>query len=245
MIKLRNKFRGAIDSSSTRDFLQGIISKRNPYSAKKNLILSITNIVSILEREKEILSDMTGDIPDLLRSALVASTPTKKYWWALSATAIEDLSNNILQSTCLLSSPLLGVLSSDQYEKLEFEILWFTYRVIVWMWVDRPPNYTANFPALRGVLESPRLRYNLIWCLEYQAAALITWGLLYDISFLSYFQARDLNARTLDEDFWLDYPQQILEKFLEERNIAKAVFWGLVETTPDLPILTVVELLSN
>lgn len=223
---------------TTTDINQTLLQLHAEATLTQDPVAHIDNLLSIIKIEKEVLSTTSWETSLKLRTALTLSIPSPSDWDNIVIT--DDLANKMLQTSYLLHSPLMDFFSPHRRQEFEADILWILRRAVRRDRKDIPPSSTLYFSLLKRVLESPAQLEILILNDDYVETSLILWGLLYDPSFLSY-----LNASNINEDFRDGFAKPILERYLNDKNIDRSLFWGLLESAPELPLGDILNLLSE
>lgn len=204
----------------------------------------LKNLLILLALEDEILSSTKRPIKQLVRQALVTSTPLDLYHqpkvWLPSS--LEDM-DNVLKVTSLVISPLIETLSHD--EKTDFiNGITNLIRDTSSMGEDvYYPYIMERFTPNRDILESPMLLKYFIRFGGFYISLTISWALLNDTTLLFPLTAELFDSHVKDMN--VKFPLSVLSNYLHTNNIDESLFWDLTKAMPNLPALSLLEKVTS
>lgn len=259
-----------MNSESLINKLKAISLVENDNETDDGNLQRFRNLNSLLLLEKEILESPNPEVLSLVNTILTTSTPLpiiKAYHGAMYIVKFPSLEDAeiIINTLPLISSPLLKILENDQKENLIQVILWamedifhssevksFTNNRLV-----SSPTFPPNLPLLGEILKITPTTY-FPFSDPNSNLAIIVWSLLNNTSLLQYYNAGDFQTYFQKSappshpklyQFWSStkksyYAIKILVSYLDDHKIDHSLFWDLVKEAPDIPALSVLELLA-
>lgn len=242
------------------DFLAGVAAKSTASLTKKGNHVCVEKIISLLDHEQTILENITENTTELLQKALISSIPLGD--WVQNGYPTIEQSNIILKALTIVVSPLLDVLDRHDRNKLERGLLHFIVDVCNGMKQGYEHIYPSNFGLLKVILDSQFATDKLIYVIchlgllrivlnpptptnskldvaSYKKAALVVDTIArYDINLCVNFPAGTFSL--------LQHPphNECIEDYIESKRIGIPLFWDMVNTLYNLPILSLIDLLS-
>lgn len=210
----------------------------------KDALVCLYNLLTILSMENDIIKYSSTEVLTLVQDTI--RTPVlglENHYKDLITGLTAQQQKDAMAVLPLLSSPIIKVISTEKREQLEGFLIVLTYSVLSPTWLQDPPQLPENFSLVKELLKSPGIRERLFYRGIHYRTPIILWSLLNDITILQYLKAKDFNTRF--KALYDPFPKRVLENYLHTKNIDPGLFWELVHSTPDIPALTLLELLEN
>lgn len=238
--------------------------KTKPNNRREHNLTCVDSICSLLDLEDDITSNRTPELDAAVRLLILNCIPVQVQGemsiWDLS----ENESENTIRASSIVNSPLLDRFSSFTTESLQDKMMHLVGDAIFSGLHSSTPSVPSNFTHLKTVLTTPSIVKDFLFYTNASTASIMSCSLLNDVSFLTYYQAKDfthqfLKSEGLSAQTFIQYlnthqiysaivaseslsQSQILYQYLEEHHTNPDLFWDLVNTLPDLSALTVLQL---
>lgn len=218
----------------------------NTDSREKYNLHCINKMLFLLSIEQEILENISMEIVPPLQRALSRSIPMTTFvgTGAAGIPVPEVQAEEILQVSTLLTSPLIEALDSDLMAVFQNGIIYLLHRVIVTYTHNPNLPIPPNASILGEILSVPDLKLSLFPYGMYYIP-ILTWALKGNNTLLSHFTTSELMLVSDVEDTPLDTHLSVLDQVLNDKGIDKDLFWNMVKEIPDIPIITLFDLLEN
>lgn len=233
-----------MDTLETRNLLQSIADHPRPQILREQItrhediylqdsLFCVESIITLLDRENDILLSLSQEIQPILRDAILNSLPTMIEGSQTTWDIDDDLAKRLIRTSLLLTSPLLDVLRKEDILLVQNSVFRFIADVLDETRSIFPPVVPENFSLLKIIFSSQSTTRKFIDYIPRNTILIMTWALVNDISFLDNFIVKDLS--------YFLYPTArvarcILEDYLKQNNIESKEFWTVVKDFPFLPV---------
>lgn len=240
-----------MDKPQIHSILREITKEPKAEYHEENNLRCLKNLLTILDMEQDITTNLSQDTVLLLQRAIVASTPFRLGISGAILVMSKKDEENIMKSVLLLQSRLMAALSETQRKDLEKGIIWFINDLLEFHWGQYPPLFPANFSLLKLILDTPHLQKLFLGYCNHYLPSVMVWALEHDTSFLAYVRTEAFSKFFVEgvDKFHTGTEgnalREILGNYLAEKEIDRALFWNMVNSLPDIPAFSVLELLSN
>lgn len=223
-----------MDKSSTRELLLQILNDNSLFIANDGNSIRLSNLIRLSQLEIPI----PDDCGSLLSQALIRSIP-KRLGPSRNLYPDRDdkKSEQVLQATKVLTSPIMLSISKKKREELVKGVMWHVNDTLCSSWDDVPAHLPSNFSLMKEVFKNPPLMDLYLGINEPYNNQVITWALANDLSLLQYFPARDFQITSSASSYRIKY-RNFLNTYLQEVDINHELFWDMVHEVPDISALS-------